>query len=332
MVYLTVICNSGGYHGHRLKDMLGGITIAKLFDFTYAHTSDEYLEFFGIGYGEISVKDLNKDIKRITIKGPEFGGLSYKKAVKIFGRFQKKFKGKECLIVLERAMRIHPCQTIQWYNDGLINKNIFEEVTREISAKFDITHRNRNTYFNKNEINIAMHINRGIDYLDSRHHRNPSSVRYMFPMEYYANIVFNIAKNIKNNTYKIHIYTEKFNSEEIVNTFNHRKNIILHLGPERNYMYPYESIYLNSKRLPYILVCQEDRQIHNIFYHMVKSDILVTCNSSFSVMAGHFRSSGFTIYHPHTHYFDLPRDRYIATDINGNFDTTFLKFWHNAQE
>ena len=46
----TIEFNSGGNHGHQLKDALGGITIGHLFNLNYVHRPYPYLDFFGIGY------------------------------------------------------------------------------------------------------------------------------------------------------------------------------------------------------------------------------------------------------------------------------------------
>ena len=46
----TIEFNSGGNHGHQLKDALGGFTIGYLLNLNYIHTPHSYLDFFGIGY------------------------------------------------------------------------------------------------------------------------------------------------------------------------------------------------------------------------------------------------------------------------------------------
>ena len=44
----TIEFNSGGNHGHQLKDALGGFTIGHLLNLNYIHTPYSYLDFFGI--------------------------------------------------------------------------------------------------------------------------------------------------------------------------------------------------------------------------------------------------------------------------------------------
>ena len=67
--------------------------------------------------------------------------------------------------------------------------------------------------------------------------------------------------------------------------------------------------------------------IQDIFYHFIQSDILVTCNSSFSAMASYFRDGKITIYHPHDHLENLPEDQFIKTDESGGFDDNKLKLF-----
>ena len=44
----TIEFNSGGNHGHQLKDALGALTIGHLFNLNYVHRPYSYLDFFGI--------------------------------------------------------------------------------------------------------------------------------------------------------------------------------------------------------------------------------------------------------------------------------------------
>jgi hypothetical protein len=57
----------------------------------------------------------------------------------------------------------------------------------------------------------------------------------------------------------------------------------------------------------------------------VKSDILITCNSSFSTVASYFRYNKPTIYHPHVFFKGISSGNYIPTDEFGNFDTGLLR-------
>lgn len=301
MIYLTVLNNSGGNHGHQLKDLIGGMTIAKAYKFTYAHTDYPYLEFAGLGEGEIEVEDLPKDIEKVQVSGPAWRGLSFQEASSIFKPIQSNFRQRDCLIVLENAVRIHPCQTINWYKLRLIDTEVFAALTKSISLKYYNKHKNRPLPFKKDEINIAVHINRGVDYRNWKPDRGSSrQVRYIFDLDYFDNIITQLQSVFGTRPHTIRLYTEKLNSEEITKRFSNRKAIRLCVGDNRQ-----EKHYT---------------QIYDIFLQMIASDILVMSNSSFSVMAGHFKNPGVSIYHPHRHFFDAPKEQYIATDQHGNFD------------
>lgn len=310
MNYITIKNNSGGNHGHQLKDMFGGLTIAKLYGFKYLHRPNDYLDFFALGYNEPKKTFFNTLFKRkIKINETSWNGLNLNKANKIFKPFQDK---SNQLIILEKATRIHPFQTIEWYNKGLIAKNIFAEITKETTHKFEQKHKNYKCYFKNDNINIVMHVDRGKNYnkkvfpLHFEHHEN---VRYMFPLSYYENIYNQISNLFAGRKHKIHIYSEKANSEPIVNLFKDKKNTVLHIGNNRNKQH-YEFVY-------------------DIFYHFAMSDIFIGSNSSFSAVVAHYRHNKPMIYHPHQHLRHLPTPNYIPTDENGSFDTEILQSFIN---
>ncbi|MCG8309857.1 MAG: hypothetical protein MI975_20845 [Cytophagales bacterium] len=64
----TIEFNSGGNHGHQLKDALGGLTAGCLFDLKYVHTPHKYLDYFGIGYQTPILKVWSRRLKYRRIK------------------------------------------------------------------------------------------------------------------------------------------------------------------------------------------------------------------------------------------------------------------------
>jgi len=307
MIKLTVKNTSGGLHGHQLKDLLGGMAIAKVFGFNYVHTPYDYLEFFGIGFKENIVSKRDRFLtKKIKVRGPKWDGISYEEAKEIFEPIKQ--KNTNCLIVVENALRIHPCQTISWYEQGLISSNVFEEMTLSTTSKFAQKHKDRNITYDSNVINIAMHINRGQDYDPIRfpkHFTDSTNPRYIFPLSYYRNIYNQVVEALNGKPHKLHIYTEQLNSEEIVKEFQNDSNVEIHIGSNR--------------------MEKKDELIYDIFYHFVKSDILISCNSSFSSMPVYFRHNKPMVYHPHKHLYDLKGDNHFATDIEGNIDNDRLQ-------
>lgn len=86
---LTSRNTSGGFHGHQLKDLIGGYTIAKVFGFKYVHTYYPYLEFFGIGFGETLINDLDEEINYTRVGGPFWNGANFENSQKIFGNIKQ---------------------------------------------------------------------------------------------------------------------------------------------------------------------------------------------------------------------------------------------------
>jgi hypothetical protein len=306
----TIEYTSGGNHGHQLKDALGGLTIGRLFDLNYVHTPYGYLDYFGIGYNQpvIEVKERDSKYKNIVrVEGPLWCGIEdYDELLEYFEKALPK-NDKDTLVVFENALRIHPFQTIPWFQEGKIERNVFSEIQEEISQNFNEQHSLIIPNL-KSQIEVAMHINRGMDYDREKfpqHFTSPFAVRYMFDMDYYENIILNIEKAYGVGNVHFSIYTEKQNAEDIIDRFDKRKHTDLLIGSDR-----------------------EDKnytQIHSIFKSFVEADILVCSNSSFSVMCAYFRKGRKTVYHPHLQLRHLPAPNYVKTDDDGNLNIEILQ-------
>lgn len=306
----TITFNSGGNHGHQLKDALGGLTIGHLFNLNYVHTPYEYLDFFGIGYNYPTIssewieKADYKDI--ILISGPLWDGISdYERMSNYFNRTLLDID-KKSLLIFDKALRVHPFQAIPWYKEGKLKVNIFSKILREVSNNFMNLHSLNVQNWDK-PIEVAVHINRGVDYDKEKypnHFENSSMPRFMFSMDYYENIMEQIENVYGLGNVKFKIYTEELNSEEISLRFYKKKNTKILIGSNR------------SER--------NNNLVHSIFHAFVKSDILVCSNSSFSVMCAYFRNGKKTIYHPHNHLRYLPEPNYIKTNENGDINELLL--------
>lgn len=306
----TIEFTSGGNHGHQLKDALGGLTIGRLFDLNYVHTPYEYLDFFGIGYTYKQIKKeerqgMYKHIKRVS--GPLWCGIdAYDK---MYDYFKEKLLNVEenTLIILDNALRIHPFQTIPWYEEGRLKYDICSAIQQELSDNFIALH-SLTLSSPKKPIDVVVHINRGMDYdreIYPQHFTSPYAVRFMFPMDYYENIMVHIEKAYGIGNVNFKIYTEELNSEDITGHFNNRANTQVLLGT-------------NREKKNYDLV-------HSIYQAFVEADILVCSNSSFSVMCSYFRKGRKTIYHPHLQLRYLEEPFYIGTDDDGAFDIQLLE-------
>ena len=311
----TIEFTSGGNHGHQLKDALGGLTIGRLFNLNYVHTPYDYLDYFGIGYNHqvLEVKERNSIYKNIIrVEGPLWSGIEdHTELIEYFEKGLPK-NDKDTLVIFENALRIHPFQTIPWFQEGKLDRDVFSEIQQEISQNFNDQHSIRVTKSNR-PLEVAMHINRGTDYDREKfpqHFTSPFAVRYMFGMDYYENILIHIEKAYGIDNVKSSIYTEKENSEDILERFDGRKNTMVLIGSDRE-----EKNY---------------DQIHNIFRAFVEADILVCSNSSFSVMCAYFRKGKKTVYHPHLQLRYLPEPNYVKTDKDGNLSIELLQQEINA--
>jgi len=304
----TIEFNSGGNHGHQLKDYLGGRTIGELYNLEYIATPYKYLSSFG-------VVDPNKKLSKwkrllhfkkiIRVNGPNWDGFDN------YQIFRQHFENiitcndDRTLYVFENALRVHPCQTIAWKQNKLLKKDVFSIIQNKISSDY-YCQKTKPKKLNS-KIRVVMHINRGQDYDKIKypeHFSSSKNVRYMFPMSYYAKIINQIQSNYEDENIEIEIFTEALNSEGITEKFGNWPGIELHIGRNRTDIHK-------------TLVSQ-------IFHSFVDADILVCSNSSFSSVAAYFRKNKTTIYHPHKHLFNLPEPEFIPTSINGEIDIGLL--------
>lgn len=306
----TIDFTSGGNHGHQLKDALGGLTIGRLFDLNYVHTPYEYLDYFGFGYKYPVVERADRELKYkniVRVEGPLWCGIEdHEELLEYFTKALPE-SSKDTLVIFENALRIHPFQTIPWYLEGRTKQNVFSEIQQEFSNNFNEIHSLEVTEF-RSPIEVAVHINRGTDYDRDKfpqHFTSPYAVRYMFDMDYYENIILHIEKAYGVGMVHFSIYTEKQNSEDILQRFSNRKHTRVLLGSDREQ--------------------KNYDQIHAIFKSFVQADILVCSNSSFSVMCAYFRKGRKTVYHPHLQLRYLPEPNYIKTEDDGSLDIELLR-------
>ena len=321
-VYITARIRGKGNHGHQLKDLLGALVIARLFKLEYVHSPYPYLDFSGIqtqyrGVAEIRSQHVQLKRKKVSVgrKARGWTGLSLNSIRQLIAPILRQPRNKPLLLVLDngpgRALRVHPCQVSHWHSQGLIRDNIFEELSPILESSF-LSHDFQSPP--QGHITIAAHINRGSDYhgktLKAKGRVRKSfgeagSPRYFFPLSYYERIFSQIQRLARGYPYGIKIYTEKLNSDAIVKKFKEHPNIQLCIGRNREE--------------------GDHSQVQDIFHQFIASDILIVSNSSFSSTASYFRGKRPTIYHPHDQLFGLPADRYLPTDLEGNFNVERLK-------
>jgi hypothetical protein len=305
----TIIHNSGGFHGHQLKDYFGGLAAAKVLGMRYAYTPYKYLDFFAVNDSEAPLSIWRRKLPffRSHLTGPHWDGFE------TYAEFRRQVdlelsKGNDKqLIVFEKAFRVHPHQTLRWLDDGLIERNVFQEIVAETTAKYWRRHQIPGEREGPLAIEVAMHISRGGDFdpvTFPEHFEDPYNVRYMFSMEYFMCIYQQVRESFPGRKLHFSIYTEELNSEDIVQAFSSKEDVTINIGCNR------------SK--------PDEQLIEGIFKAFVSANILVSCNSSFSTMAVFFRGNKPTIYHPHRHMDNLPPWPYLKTDKKGNFSVDRL--------
>ena len=188
----TILHNSGGFHGHQLKDYFGAMATAKIMDMEYYYTPYTYLERFALNDDQRRISKANQYLSffQHRIAGPFWDGFEdyeeFRKVIdaKINGVSPRK------IAVFEKAFRVHPWQTIKWYKEGLIGKDIFSEIVTETTNKF------RSRYGNPrgeegSPLEVAIHISRGGDYNPEKfpeHFSYTYNVRFMFDLDYFLRI------------------------------------------------------------------------------------------------------------------------------------------------
>ncbi|MEM6395436.1 MAG: hypothetical protein AAF741_03750 [Bacteroidota bacterium] len=309
-IYYTVECTTKGFHGHKLKDVFGSHTIGKLLGWEYIYTPYPYLEPFAIQLNAIRVPKWRRKLKFSKIyrfSGPKWDGISDYKDAKAF--LEETFGSikPNSLVVIDDSLRIHPCQTISWWKDRLIDKNIFDAISSQQTEAFKAIH-GQIQPTDPEILSVAIHISRGVDFNKEKfpqHFEDSWQPRYIFSMEYFDHIIKQIKSVFKDKRVQFNIYTESLNSEDIQAAFSDTPDIKLHIGSNRH--------------------DRDESLILDIFKSFVASDILVCCNSSFSAMCSYYRYNKKTIYHPHKHLYDLPAPNYLATEIDGSFNTSLLQ-------
>ncbi|MGB0429741.1 MAG: hypothetical protein ACPGLV_04645, partial [Bacteroidia bacterium] len=291
-MYALIEQNSGGNHGHQIKDVLGGIIISKYFKLTYLHRRNgNYLDFTGLQHVYKAYdKNILKGYRTIEFTGPEWRG--YNNYFKFLIRYRKLlYKSRRRYAFFSNACRVHPFQIYNWQKKGIVKNDIYGSLIQKLATGFKIQNPNRPIEFDVDLINVAVHISRGVDY--KKQQKNSKVLRYMFSVEYFKSIIKQIENSYSAKKVLFHIYTEKLNSEEVVKSFSDKFNVKIHLGENRDEF--------------------SELQVANIFNAFVKADVLVTCNSSFSVVASYFRNNKPTIYYPHRHLDFLNHPAFLAT-------------------
>lgn len=240
MKYITYNQNTGGRSGHKLNDIFS----AYIFSFLIRdlevcpHPSWQDQAFFDF--------DLNQTIKysqTINIESEQKmnKGMQFNLVQKI--KNQIKNAPDESLIILQGTTRILPMQLTSWFNDGLINENLF--FTKFLPMI-------RNMYYKHNQRQIidclSIHVRRG----DVADPQNKAYWRF-WSVDYIDSKIKLFRSQYPN--LEINVFSEKENSEDLSILTKH-KNLNLHLGDintlknDINFMVNSKFFMLSNSNLP----------------------------------------------------------------------------------
>lgn len=237
--YLAARPNPGAGIGHQMANWIAGLWWSKQFGLKFAHigfSTDKWEKFLGFGEGEITVSELKKagwKIRRIPLfneNRPE--------TISIIKGIMSSYGGKKVVFL---------CEQDQFYKDQ-------HGVMEEIQQKFYRAPARKNDHliYDKNNINIAIHVRRGDIMADPS---NPNLAMRYLSNDYFEKVLAQVYSRFSAGQAKpIHIY---FFSQGT---------------PED---YPEFSKY------PNLHWCME-MGAQDSFLHMVYADVLITSKSSFS--------------------------------------------------
>lgn len=291
MRYVTSVTNKRGRLGHQLKDLLTAKIISIKYDLKYLYSplrsfAEPWEEFLGFGENEIRYNDKNHSnfSEIIEFKKTDWWGMSLEEIEdKII-----EHKNDKTLFKFLNSARV----IFDQVDDEITNKIIDELREKYFKKRKEDP---INEHFDKNKINIAVHVRRGGSWNDVSQTNN--SNRYSIDT-FFLNQMNKIASLIKDIDYEFHIYSE--GPENELNQFKNLKKTKLHICDNE---YP---------------------ELFSVFHHMLIADILIASKSDFSYILG-MMSKKFVIY-PISKIIPFKENElHTLTDNKGNFNTKNLE-------
>jgi len=366
MIYLSML-NGGGNHGHQLFDLIGTLTIARIFGFKYVHSYNEYLNFSGIQLDQMNIRDLPTDISRVMITGNKHLRHCYSNFGELVSLEEKDYPN---IINFELANELLSKRnwslndTYRFIENCPVGvpsfefaKNIFEPIKEKYKDK---------------DCFVVLDCLRGSSVRILPHQAFSWYEQNLLQENFFDSIVGELASKFESR------WSDKTSYFQ-----DDRLNISVHIGRGRDYIRKFKktdtsechhqfsteywinligdiqdslkgekfciNIYteqLNSEEIveafsnkPNIKFhIGENRgqcdynKIHDIFYHFISSDIHVCSNSGFSTAPGFFRNKGVMIYHTHHTFYGLKNARgFIETNSDGNFNKKLLRSYFSDE-
>jgi hypothetical protein len=215
MLYLTLIQNSGGRSGHKLKDIMTVFIISYFIEGSVVVRNYSWNNQYILGHIKRPyMKSLIYD-ETHEIKIDNFHGISNDQFFENIEFIKKKnIDNKNILIVLSGAFRFHPFQLHNLFLEKKIERDYF---TNNFLPTV------KNFFFGKNRPDkptnsVAIHIRRGD--IGERLIKNGQNSNY------YGNIIKKLNSNFN---IPINIYSENLNSKDLF-ALKKEPNVTLHLG------------------------------------------------------------------------------------------------------
>jgi len=279
--YLSAIPNRGAGIGHQMANWIAGYWFAQKFNLKFAHipfSTREWDDFLNFGDNEVTVNELlNAKYKKVRL--PLFNEND-EKELKIIGQIIQSYSNEKVVFVLEQD---------QFYYKQY-------EVMDDLKVKFKKAHDDTNLIYDKDTLNIAVHVRRG-DITIGQLNKNPNLLIRWQDNDYFVNVLKNVLRNLKSSKpIKVYLF-----SQGKIEDFSEFKDI---------------------KNVQYCL----DMDAKSSFLHMVYADILITSKSSFSYKPA-LLSDGLKIC-PDNFWHGYPlSDNWLIADEKGEFDTEKLQKW-----
>ncbi len=300
-LYITQIPNDGAGIGHQMSNILGGIHIARTLGMKYAYPGlkgkESWESFLGVNQNSISVQELKKQGYKIKML-PCFNTdvLSDNDVLTDNNDGKKYSQSKnETLEIIKKIIKSYAGQKIIFsvYLDQSY-RNQYEEI-EYIKSRFESAEAREadKLIFDKDQINIAVHIRRG-DIVSGQTTGQKTLTKRWLDMDYYENVVSRLTEQIKSKypekNYRIYLFSEGKADE-----------------------------YRSFEKYGEVTFCF-DMSAMDSFLHMTRADYLVLSKSSFSYVPA-LLSDGVRIC-PTGFWHGYPNDKKWIV-VNETIDKTF---------
>jgi hypothetical protein len=311
MLYVTVT-NVDGNHGHKTLDTMSGLMIAKVLKGQYLVADYPYQDYLGLGNVYPKISSVTDFEKKVTVgdkvRHTDWHGLHEMIYSNGLDSYAYGRQSGPALLELYNGYRVLAGDVCNWYRRKWLMYDAFGEVCEDTATAFSKLQWKRPEPTGK--LDIIAHIGIGIDSKTRyrKKYHTPHHMHYIFPMSYWHNMFNCVRERLSGHYDKIRIFTEAHKSDHIVDAFGDCPDIEICLGPDRR---SYDGPTGGTAEY-----------IHDTYYNFINCDLLLTCNSSFSLTTSFYRNQPgkVTMYNPNFEFFDLPEGPFRMLEDDGTFE------------